>query len=135
MTTTKIDLSSGEQVQGTLPAANGGTGNTTGQAASCSGNAATATTLATACSVQTNLASTAAPTFNGSSNITPGVTGVLPVTNGGTGATTAAAALTNLTAVGGSNDGTAQSLTLWIGTTAQYNSLGSYSATTVYVCT
>ena len=34
--------------------------------------------------------------FDGTANITPGVTGTLPVANGGTGATTAAQALENL---------------------------------------
>lgn len=52
---------------------------------SITGSAATLTTGRT---VQTNLASTAAATFNGSANITPGVTGTLPVLNGGTGVTT-----------------------------------------------
>lgn len=49
--------------------------NTTGSAA----------TLTTGRTIQTNLASTSAATFNGSANITPGVTGTLPVANGGTG--------------------------------------------------
>lgn len=49
--------------------------NTTGSAA----------TLTTGRTVQTNLASTTAATFNGSANITPGVTGVLAVANGGSG--------------------------------------------------
>lgn len=52
-----------------------------------SGNADTATTLATARTFQTNLASTSAASFDGSANVTPGVTGTLPVANGGTGAT------------------------------------------------
>jgi len=52
--------------------------NTTGSAA----------TLTTGRTIQTNLASTASATFNGSANITPGVTGTLPVANGGTGAAT-----------------------------------------------
>jgi hypothetical protein len=52
--------------------------NTTGSAA----------TLTTARTIQTNLASTSSASFNGSANITPGVTGTLPVANGGTGATT-----------------------------------------------
>ena len=52
--------------------------NTTGSAA----------TLTTGRTIQTNLASTSAATFNGSANITPGVTGTLPVANGGTGSTT-----------------------------------------------
>jgi hypothetical protein len=49
--------------------------NTTGSAA----------TLTTGRTVQTSLSSTSAATFNGSANITPGVTGTLPVGNGGTG--------------------------------------------------
>ena len=69
---------------GILGTANGGTGNT-------SGLAATATALATARTVQTNLASTASASFNGTANITPGVTGTLPVANGGTGQTSLSA--------------------------------------------
>ena len=46
-----------------------------------------ATKLETARSVRTNLASTNAASFDGSANITPGVSGVLPLANGGTGAT------------------------------------------------
>ena len=65
-------------VSGVLPVANGGTGNTTGLADS-------ATKLATARTVRTNLASTSTASFNGTANIAPGVTGILPVTNGGTG--------------------------------------------------
>ena len=52
--------------------------NTTGSAA----------TLTTGRTIQTNLASTSTATFNGSANITPGVTGVLPVANGGTNTST-----------------------------------------------
>jgi hypothetical protein len=51
--------------------------NTTGSAAS----------LTTARNIQTNLASTSAASFNGTADISPGVTGTLPVTNGGTGQT------------------------------------------------
>lgn len=61
-----------------------------------SGNCSSATKLATARNIQTNLASTSAASFNGTANITPGVTGTLPLANGGTGATTKAAARTNL---------------------------------------
>jgi hypothetical protein len=61
-----------------------------------SGNADTATKLKTARTIRTNLASTSTASFDGSGNVTPGVTGTLPVANGGTGATTAAGALTNL---------------------------------------
>lgn len=49
------------------------------------GNAGSATKLATARTVRTNLASTSTASFDGTANITPGVTGVLPVANGGTG--------------------------------------------------
>ena len=58
--------------------------------ANLAGNASTATTLQTGRNIQTNLASTAAAAFNGSANITPGVTGTLGVANGGTGQTTIA---------------------------------------------
>ena len=70
---------------GALPIANGGTGNTTG-------NASSATKLLTARTIRTNLGSTSTASFNGTTNITPGVTGTLPIARGGTGATTAAAA-------------------------------------------
>ena len=59
---------------------------------STSGTAAKATILETARTIRTNLGSTSTASFNGSANITPGVTGTLPIANGGTGATTAAAA-------------------------------------------
>ena len=52
-----------------------------------SGNASTATKLANARTIQTNLASTSSASFDGSNNITPGVTGTLAVGNGGTGQT------------------------------------------------
>jgi len=67
---TNKDLSS---LTNTFPTLNQ---NTTGSAA----------TLTNARTVQTNLASTSSASFNGSANITPGVTGTLPVANGGTGA-------------------------------------------------
>lgn len=60
------------------------------------GNADTATKLATARTITANLASSTAGSFDGSANITVGVTGTLPIANGGTGATTAAAARTAL---------------------------------------
>jgi hypothetical protein len=109
------------QVTGTLPIANGGSGQTTAQTAmnafagavtsgsylrgngtnvlmstiqagdvptlnqNTTGSAATLTTART---FQTNLASTSSASFNGSANVTPGVTGTLPVGNGGSGVTT-----------------------------------------------
>lgn len=54
-------------------------------------NASTAKTLETARTIQTNLASTSSASFNGSANITPGVTGTLAIGNGGTGQTSAEA--------------------------------------------
>lgn len=50
-----------------------------------SGNAGTATKLETARTIRTNLASTSTASFDGSANVTPGVTGTLPAANGGTG--------------------------------------------------
>jgi hypothetical protein len=117
---TLSNVSLATQVTGTLPIANGGTGQTTRQAAmdalagavtagqylrgdgadvvmsaiqvadvptlnqNTTGSAATLTTART---IQTNLASTSSASFNGSANITPGVTGTLPIANGGTGIT------------------------------------------------
>lgn len=65
-------------------------------ASTYTGNSATATKLETARTITANLASSTAGSFNGSANITVGVTGTLPIANGGTGATTAAAARTAL---------------------------------------
>lgn len=47
-----------------------------------------ATSLQTARTIQTNLGSTSSASFNGTANITPGITGTLSVAHGGTGATT-----------------------------------------------
>mgnify|MGYP000276445019 CR=1 FL=1 len=63
---------------------------------SSTGTAATATKLATARTIQTNLGSAGGASFDGTANVTPGVTGTLAVLNGGTGATTAAGALANI---------------------------------------
>lgn len=73
-----------------------GTVNSATTASSCTGNSATATTLATERTIRTNLASTSTASFNGGSNITPGVTGTLGVGNGGTGVTSLATLSTNL---------------------------------------
>lgn len=96
-------------VAGTLPLGNGGTGSTTAAGARTSLGAAasgantditsitgSAATLTTARTIQTNLASTSAASFNGSANVSPGITGTLPVANGGTGVTTLAALSTAL---------------------------------------
>lgn len=55
-----------------------------------------ATKLQTARTIRTNLASTSAASFNGTANVTPGVTGTLPIANGGTGGTTGYAANANI---------------------------------------
>lgn len=60
------------------------------------GNADTATKLKTGRTIRVNLGSTGEVTFDGSANVTPGVTGTLPVSSGGTGATTASGARKNL---------------------------------------
>lgn len=60
-------------------------------------NAASATKLATARTIRTNLASTSTESFDGTANIAPGVTGILPLANGGTGTNTKDSALTTLT--------------------------------------
>lgn len=84
--------------KGTITAPGGFIGNaaTATTASACSGNAATATKLATARTIRTNLASTSTASFDGSGNITPGVTGTLGIGNGGTGATTKKDAWANL---------------------------------------
>ena len=60
------------------------------------GAAKSAVKLETARTIKVNLASTSAVNFDGTANVTPGVSGALPIANGGTGATTAAAAIANL---------------------------------------
>lgn len=60
------------------------------------GNADTATKLKTPRTIRTDLASSAAVNFDGTANITPGVTGVLPVAKGGTGTTSIQELATNV---------------------------------------
>lgn len=67
-------------------------GTNTGDQTTISGNAGSATVLQTGRTIQTNLASTTATSFDGSANITPGVTGILPIANGGSGRATATTA-------------------------------------------
>lgn len=56
-------------------------------ATSFGGNSATATKLITARTIRTNLGSTDAASFNGTANVTPGITGTLAPGHGGTGQT------------------------------------------------
>lgn len=97
------------------PVALGGTGNT-------AGNAVSATKLQTARTIQTNLASTAAPSFDGSANVTPGVTGILGTANGGTGNSTGNAASSTKLA-------TARSLSVNLASTTAANFDGTGNAT------
>ena len=66
--------------------------NVTGSSGSCTGNAATATALATTRALQVTLTETDSANFDGSAAVTDiGVTGILAVGNGGTGRNTLAA--------------------------------------------
>lgn len=56
---------------------------------SLSGNASTATKLQASKTIRTDLSSTASASFDGTANVTPGITGTLPIKHGGTGQTTA----------------------------------------------
>ena len=94
-----------------LPASKGGTGNTSGRAASAA-SADKATKLATARTIKTNLSSTSGASFDGSANATPGVSGVLPIGNGGTGAANAEGACANIGAVKKSGDTMTGALTV-----------------------
>ena len=77
-------------VTGILGTANGGTGN-------ANGNAPTATKLATSRGLQVALATTTAQNFDGSGDAKSiGVSGILAIANGGTGASSGSAALEKL---------------------------------------
>lgn len=93
------------------------------------GNASTATKLATARTIRINLASTSTASFNGTANITPGVTGTLPIGNGGTGRTDGKAVnvtqVLNLTARGDIGYGTNNGYLPTVATIAYWN--GAYN--------
>lgn len=86
------------------------------------GNAGTATKLATARTVQTNLASTGSASFDGSANITPGVTGILPVANGGTGASSLSS-ITVGAATKATQDGSGNTITSTYATNTTVNAI------------
>lgn len=65
-----------------------GTGSTINGGLIINGVPAKATALETARNIRVNLASTTAASFDGTANASPGVTGVLPIANGGTGSST-----------------------------------------------
>lgn len=83
------------KLSGTKVSKDGHTHNYAGST-SAGGAANTAVKLSTARTIQTNLSSTSSASFDGSANITPGITGTLPIANGGTGKTTAKDAANNL---------------------------------------
>ncbi|WPH66302.1 tail fiber protein [Klebsiella phage SAA231] len=111
-------------VTGILPVSNGGTGADSASAARTALGAAasgantditsitgSAATLTTPRSIQTNLTLTSASNFDGSADVTPGVSGILGVANGGTGANSAGAARTSLGAAASGSNGDITALT------------------------
>jgi len=78
-----------ERITGVLPTSKGGTG-------ASDGNAPSASRLADSRTFITDLTSGAAASFNGTANVSAGVSGALPIANGGTGATSASDARTAL---------------------------------------
>lgn len=96
----KIDKSDMSNITGVLATTNGGTSNSNGTVAK----------LTTGRTIRTNLASTSTASFDGSANVTPGVTGLLPIANGGTGVSSASElwnTLTNITKITIGADSTA----------------------------
>lgn len=87
-----------------LSRAQGGTGNTTGTADS-------AAKLSTARDLVVDLTSATAASFDGTNDATLGATGILPITNGGTGAADATTARTNLGAAASGSNGDITALT------------------------
>lgn len=92
---------------GTLPVAYGGTGQTNLNDVTVG----KAKQLDIPRTIITNLDSTTKASFNGTENIEPGITGTLSISNGGTGATTAATARARLGAAASSHTHSATSIT------------------------
>ena len=121
-------------VSGTLAVGNGGTGQTNLDLVTVG----KAKALNTARSVRVNLASSSAVNFDGTANITPGVTGTLGVANGGTGKTDLdlvvvgkAKALNTARSINGTNfDGTASITTAQWGTARNLSIADSTSSHT-----
>lgn len=97
-------------VGGILPTVYGGTGN-------ANGTVSGAAKLNTAQNFITNLNSTVAGSFNGTASVSAGVTGILPVANGGTGQTD----LNNVTVGGANRDGAGNVITDTYVTKTEFN--------------
>lgn len=76
-------------------------------------NVASATKLQTPRTVRVNLASTSTASFNGTADITPGVAGILPIANGGTGNTTGTATKVTNSFILKINSGTTEGTSLY----------------------
>lgn len=119
-----------EDLNGTLPISKGGTGATTASQARANlgaapsnhthnyagsstvgGSATSAEKLATSRNIRTDLSKTSTVKFDGTEDVTPGVTGTLPIGNGGTGATDADTARENLGAAASSHNHSASEIT------------------------
>lgn len=117
--------------QGTLPVAKGGTGQTVLSAVTVG----KANSLTTAQNIIASLGTTTAGSFNGSSAVTVGTQGTLPVSKGGTGATIASTARTNLglgavstyNTLGIANGGTAMTVS-----PSMLTNLGSTTAANIF---
>lgn len=76
---------------------------TTANSATTATTANSAKKLSNSRTFLTNLASTSSASFNGTANVTPGVTGILPITNGGTGLSSNPSMLVNLASTAAAN--------------------------------
>lgn len=76
---------------------------TTANSATTATTANSAKKLSNSRTFLTNLASTSSASFNGTANVTPGVTGILRITNGGTGLSSNPSMLVNLASTAAAN--------------------------------